>query len=222
MHTHASISGSKKHWKPAFCFASTLPLPSTVTGSPSVCSCASAVILPSFLSLPGVLCFCASSLHQLTSLSPSPFSFFFAPLPLSSFSEPPSCIPPSSYPPITPIMPPFLDSILLPLLLPPSRRPSSCHHIIMPFRFVTFCFLLGIYNLLQISLSVSCSLCAGFHLLCIKKSSLPRLSLGHMDFDTRMSGFFDTACAICWESISKMIFTLHNILNKGNIKNATL
>lgn len=113
---------------------------------------------------------CAFSPHRFISSHPChhpPFPFR-ARLPLSSFSEPPSCIPPSSYPPITPIMPPFLDSILLLPLLPPSRRPSSCHHVIMPFRFVTFCFLLGIYNPLQISLSVLCSLCAAFHLLCMK------------------------------------------------------
>lgn len=136
--------------------------PSPVTGSPSVCPWASAVILPSFLSLPGVLCFFASSLHQLPSLPPTYPPFLSVPFTLFSFNTPPYCM---STPPPTPpnfIVLPLLDSILfLPLPLPPS--PPVLLHVIMhhpiPYHFVTFCFLLGIHNPLHISVCRPFLLC---------------------------------------------------------------
>lgn len=149
-------------------------MPLSVTVSLSVCPCASAAILPSFLSLPGVLYFFASSLHQppfssrLLSLSPSPHVVVLL------YLTPRSC-------PTTSILLPLLDSILfLPLPLPPSLRLSF---------FLSPCIMLFLIYLshsvfcwvFKIRYSLSLSLCPVFHLFDMMPLSsfhrCPRLSL---------------------------------------------
>lgn len=126
-------------------------------------SCASAAILPSFPSLPGVLCFFASSLHRppptTTPSSPPPHDPRRHPLSLSS---PPTRSPPPPRhllpvgppppPPHTFRKPPLRRLSLTPSLLSPPSLPvlPRCHHAIS-YRFVTFRFSLGIHNPLHVS-----------------------------------------------------------------------
>lgn len=152
----AIISGSRKHWKPpVFCLTPSLPVPFSVTVSLSVCPCASAAILPSFLSLPGVLYFFASSLHQppfssrLLSLSPSLHVVVLLYLTPRSF-------------PTTSILLPLLDSILfLPLPLPSSLRLSfflsPCIMLFLIYlSHSVFCWVLKIRYSLSLFLYVLC------------------------------------------------------------------
>lgn len=85
---HLSNTMLHYHCKPpALCLTPSLTLPSSITLSPSGCPCASAAIPPSFLSLPGALCFFASSLHHpASSLTPLFVSLSL----LSSFNNPTS------------------------------------------------------------------------------------------------------------------------------------
>lgn len=117
----AIISGSRKHWKTSL--HPSLPPPSSITVSPSVCPCASAAILPSSLSLPGVLCFFASSPpHQPPSspLTHTPHPPPSIPLLFSSHATPQ---PPHSISTSVSTVLPLLDSILF--FSPTTATPSS-------------------------------------------------------------------------------------------------
>lgn len=197
----AIISGSRKHWKPpVFCLTPSLPVPFSVTVSLSVCPCASAAILPSFLSLPGVLYFFASSLHQppfssrLLSLSPSPHAVVL--LYLTPF------LPHYLHPATSPWLHPF-SSTATPSITPSVLLPVTMHHAVS-YLPVTFCVLLGTQNPL---LSLTLSLCPVFHLFYMMPLSsfhrCPRLSLHVLMLQCAfafkaISTFNTLACPTCW------------------------
>lgn len=197
----AIISGSRKHWKPpVFCLIPSLPVPFSVTVSLSVCPCASAAILPSFLSLPGVLYFFASSLHQppfssrLLSLSPSLHVVVLLYLTPRSF--------PNLHPATSPWLHPF-SSTATPSITPSVLLPVTMHHAVS-YLLVTFCVLLGTQNSL---LSLTLSLCPVFHLFYMMPLSsfhrCPRLSLHVLMLQCAfafkaISTFNTLACPTCW------------------------
>lgn len=128
-----------------------------LSSSLCLCPCASAAELPSFLYVPGVMCFFASSLQQ--------HHFLYGPVFFSLSLRCSCCLVPDS-PPSVPPPPASCLSLTLTffLLLPlPSGPPHVIGNHAKTYPFVTFCVLLSIQS---VSLSIFESCVSSFPAWC--------------------------------------------------------